>query len=236
MWIGAGNGRASRRVRSVVRCRLRGRRDLFGLVLGRESAFRISLGQDLDRQVGTVALAQAASDAVGGLDDRIVGQYQRVFGADLDTDIAAFAPLVDPTDIDEVNDGWSAMRSSFGNVRSSRSGISRGGSGTLIGTPVAQVYVIDGPAACLASPRPIPAHDSGLFRCVPDLSSPSICRLTGRELPSLPSTRVALAGSSRARVGQRRGRSPTRNPAGSSASRRRLRARSDEPLRRAASR
>jgi hypothetical protein len=116
MWIGAGNGRASRRVRSVVRCRLSGRRDLFGLVLGWESAFRISLGQDLDRQVGAVALAQAASDAVGGLDDRVVGQYQRVFGADLDADIAAFAPLVDPTDIDEVNDGWSAMRSSLGVV------------------------------------------------------------------------------------------------------------------------
>ena len=236
MWIGACNGRASRRVRSVVRCRLGGRRNLFGLVLDWEFAFRISLGQDLDRQVGAVALAQAASDAVGGLDDRVVGQYQTVFGTDLDADIAAFAPLVDPTDIDEVNDGWSAMWSSFGNVRSSRSGISRGGSGTLIGSPVAQVYVIESPAACLARPRPILEHDSGRFRCVSDRSSRNIWWLTGRGSPSLPSTRVARAGSSRARVGQRRGRSPTRNPAGSSASPRRLRGRSDVPLRRAASR
>jgi hypothetical protein len=130
-----------------MRCGLSGRHDLFCLVLGGESAFRVTLGQDLDRQVRAVALAQAAADAVGGLDDRVVGQYQTVLGTDLDADIAAFAPLVDPTDVDEVNDGWSAVRSSLGNVRSSRSGISRGGSGTPIGTPVREVYEIERPAA-----------------------------------------------------------------------------------------
>jgi hypothetical protein len=76
------------------------------------------------------------------------------------------------------------MRSSFGNVRSSRSGISRGGSGTLIGTPVGQVYVIESPAACLAGPRPILEHGSDRFRSIPDRSSQTTGSLTGRESPS----------------------------------------------------
>ena len=147
-----------------MRCGPSGRRDLFGLVLGGESAFSVTLGQDLDRQVRAVALAQAAADAVGGFDDRIVGQDQTVLGTDLDADIAALAPLVDPTDIDEVDDGWRGVWSSFGGVGSSRSGISRGCSGTLTRTPVAEVYVIESPAASFGSLRPM-LRERGTFFC-----------------------------------------------------------------------
>ena len=146
-----------------MRCGLSGRHDLFCLVLGGESAFRVTLGQDLDRQVRAVALAQAAADAVGGFDDRIVGQDQTVLGTDLDADVAALAPLVDPADIDEVDDGWRAVRSSFGGVGSSRSGISRGCNGTLIRTPVAEVYVIESPPASLGSLRPTSRMRGTLF-------------------------------------------------------------------------
>ena len=103
-----------------MRCGLSGRHDLFCLVLGGESAFRVTLGQDLDRQVRAVALAQAAADAVGGLDDGVVRQDEAVLRADLDADVAALTPLVDPPDVDEVDDRWGAMRASLGGVWSGR--------------------------------------------------------------------------------------------------------------------
>jgi hypothetical protein len=136
MWIGAGHCRAARRIGNVRRCCLGGRRDLFGLVRSRQPARRIALWQDLDRQIRAVALAQTAADAVRGLDDGVVSQDEAVLGADLDAYVAALTPLVYPTDVDEVDDGGCAMRSSFGGVGSSRSCISRGSCGTLGRAPV----------------------------------------------------------------------------------------------------
>jgi hypothetical protein len=49
-----------------------------------------------------------------------VGQKEAVLRADLDADIAAFAPLVDPTDVDEVDDGGGEMWSPLGGVWSRR--------------------------------------------------------------------------------------------------------------------
>jgi hypothetical protein len=71
---------------------------------GREGAARVTRGQNLDREVRAEALAEAAADAVGGLDDRVVGQDEAGLGADLDADVAAFAPLVDPSDVDVVDE------------------------------------------------------------------------------------------------------------------------------------
>jgi hypothetical protein len=80
---------------------------------GGKGAARVTRGQHLDRKVRAEALAEAAADAVGRLDDRVVGQDQAGLGADLDTDVAALAPLVDPPDVDvvderrvEVYPGW----------------------------------------------------------------------------------------------------------------------------------
>jgi hypothetical protein len=88
-------------------------------------AVLVALGQNLDGEVRAVALAQAAADAVGGLDDGVVGQDEAVLGTDLDADIAALAPLIDPTDVDEVDDGGRAVYSSFGGLDGSDGRISR---------------------------------------------------------------------------------------------------------------
>jgi hypothetical protein len=97
-----------------------GGRGLLGLFRRREAAGLVTLGQNLDGEVRAVALAQAAADAVGGLDDRVVSQDEAVLGADLDADVAALAPFVDPSDVDVVNDRGSAVRSSFGGVWNGR--------------------------------------------------------------------------------------------------------------------
>lgn len=80
---------------------------------GRQLALCVALGQNLNCEIGAVALAQTASDAVRGLDDRVVSQDEAVLGTDLDADVAALAPLIDPSDVDEVNDGGSAARFAF---------------------------------------------------------------------------------------------------------------------------
>lgn len=120
MWIGAGDCRAPGNVWDVVRRALAGRGGFFGLLGKRQPAVLVALWQNLDREVRAVALAQTAADAVGGFDDRVVSQDEAVLGADLDTDVAALAPLVDPSDVDVVDDGGGAVRSSFGGVRSGR--------------------------------------------------------------------------------------------------------------------
>jgi hypothetical protein len=86
----------------------------------RQLAGRIALRQDLNGEVWTVALAQTTANAVRGLDDRVVRQNEAVFGADLDADVAAFAPLVNPPDVDEVNDSGRAVRFALGGMDGSR--------------------------------------------------------------------------------------------------------------------
>jgi hypothetical protein len=110
--VGAGDGRAQSRigrvgVAVVARCLLRGH-------LGRQVAGGVTLGENLDREVRAVTFAQAAANAIRGLDDRVVGQQQAVLGADLDADVASLAPFVDPADVDEVDDVGSAMGLAFG--------------------------------------------------------------------------------------------------------------------------
>jgi len=125
MWICAGDGRASGDVRDVHRSGVVRGDGLLGLNFGRQPAVLVALGQDLDGEVRAVALAQAAADAVGGFDDRVVGQQEAVLGADLDADVAALAPLVDPADVDVVDDGRGAVGAAFGGVWSRRGRISR---------------------------------------------------------------------------------------------------------------
>ena len=79
----------------------------------RQLAGCVALRQDLNGEVRTVALAQTAANAVRGLDDGVVRQDEAVFGADLDADVAALAPLVNPPDVDEVNDGGRAVGFAF---------------------------------------------------------------------------------------------------------------------------
>ena len=120
MWVGAGDGRAAGCVRGVSgrgplgRCRFLSPGGL------RQLAVLVALGQDLDREIRAVALAQATSDAVGGLDDCVVSEDEAVLGADLDADVAALAPFIDPPDVDEVDDRWGAMGASLGSVWSGR--------------------------------------------------------------------------------------------------------------------
>jgi hypothetical protein len=125
MWVRAGHGRPSGDVRNVLRSEVERGRGLLSLYHSRQPAVLVALGQDLDREIGAVALAQTAADAVGGLDDRVVGQDEAVLGADLDADIAALAPLVDPTNVDKVDDRGREVWSSFGGVDGSDGGISR---------------------------------------------------------------------------------------------------------------
>jgi hypothetical protein len=120
MWVIAGDGRTTGRIWDMGRRLHFCGRGLLGLFRGRQPAVFVALGQNLDGEVRAVALAQAAADAVGGLDDGVVGQDEAVLGADLDADIAALAPLVDPSDVDEIDDGGCAVRSSFGCVWSGR--------------------------------------------------------------------------------------------------------------------
>jgi hypothetical protein len=86
----------------------------------RQTAILVAFRQNLDGEVRAVALAQAAADAVGGLDDGVVGQDEAVLRADLDADVAALTPLIDPPDVDEVDDRWGAVRASLGGVWSGR--------------------------------------------------------------------------------------------------------------------
>ena len=99
----------------------RARRDVGAILTLGKLARGIALGQDLDREVRAETLAQAATDAVRGFDDRVVRQEQAVLGADLDADVAALAPLVDPADVDVVDDGGFAPGAAFGGIRGSRS-------------------------------------------------------------------------------------------------------------------
>jgi len=52
--------------------------------------------------------------------DGVVRQDEGCPWTDLDADVAAFAPLIDPPDIDEVDDRGSEVRSPFGGVWSGR--------------------------------------------------------------------------------------------------------------------
>ena len=111
MGIGAGDGRTERSVGSVGVAVVAG-----GSLCGRhrrQLARSIALWQDLNGKVRTVTLAQTAPNAVRGLDDRVVRQDEAVFGADLDADVAPLAPLVNPTDVDEVNESGRAVRFAF---------------------------------------------------------------------------------------------------------------------------
>ena len=97
-----------------------GRNGLLGLTRLGQPAVLVALRQNLDGEIRAVALAQAAADAVGGLDDGVVSKDEAVLRADLDADVAALAPLVDPPDVDEVDDRWGAVRASLGGVWSGR--------------------------------------------------------------------------------------------------------------------
>jgi hypothetical protein len=103
-----------------LRRRRTGRYSFLRLDRGGQLACLVALRQNLDREIRAVALTQAAADAVRRLDDRVVRQKEAVLRADLDADIAAFAPLVDPTDVDEVDDGGGEMWSPLGGVWSGR--------------------------------------------------------------------------------------------------------------------
>jgi len=107
MRIRAGHGRPAGHVRDMGPGTGRGRQG--GRGADGQSSRLVALGQDLDRQVGAEALTQAAADAVLDLDDGVVRQDQACLGAYLDADIAAFAPLVDPSDVDVVDKGGIAM-------------------------------------------------------------------------------------------------------------------------------
>jgi hypothetical protein len=133
VWIGAGDGRTSGDVGNVLRSGVARGGGLFGLNLQWKLAVLVALGQDLDGEIRAVALTQTAADAVRGFDDRVVRQYEAVLGADLDADVAALAPLVDPPDVDEVDDRGSAVGSSFGGVGDSRGGISRARTAAAVG-------------------------------------------------------------------------------------------------------
>jgi hypothetical protein len=118
MGVSAGDSWAARHVRDVGSS-LSDRRPGVGR-LDRELAGFIALWQHFDGKVRAEALAQAAADAVSSLDDGVVGQDEAVLGTDLDADVAAFAPLVDPADVDVVDDGGLAMRATFGCVERCR--------------------------------------------------------------------------------------------------------------------
>jgi hypothetical protein len=124
MRVRTGDRGAAGNVRNV------GRRGLCRRSAGRHSflcldslgqvAGLIALGQDLDGEVRAVALTKSAADAVRRLDDRVVSQQEAVLRTDLDADIAALAPLVDPANVDVVDDGGSEVWSPFGGVWSGR--------------------------------------------------------------------------------------------------------------------
>ena len=120
MWICTGDGRAAGCLGNMRNCLVNGRRGLLDqLSVGQPDVF-IALRQNLDGEVRAVALAQTAADAVRGLDDRVMREDEAVFGANLDADVAALAPLIDPPDVDEVDDRWGAVRASLGGVWSGR--------------------------------------------------------------------------------------------------------------------
>jgi hypothetical protein len=97
-----------------------GPRSPFGGDLGRQVAALVALGQDGDRKIRAVALAETAPNAIGGLDDRVVRQDQAVLRADLDADVAAFAPLIDPSNVDVVDIGGRTVGALLSGVRRSR--------------------------------------------------------------------------------------------------------------------
>jgi hypothetical protein len=124
MRIRTGDGGAAGNVRNVRRrglCRRRaGRRRFLCLDCLGQVAGLVALGQDLYREVRAVALAKSAADAVRRLDDRVVSQQEAVLRTDLDADIAALAPFVDPANVDVVDDGGGEVWSPFGGVWSGR--------------------------------------------------------------------------------------------------------------------
>jgi hypothetical protein len=124
MWVGARDCRAAGCVGYVRRRRILGRHRLLGLGFLRQLACFVALGQNLDGEVRAVALAQAAADAVGCFDYRVVSQQEAVLGTDLDADIAALAPLIDPSNVDVVNDRGIEMDSFFGGIYGSNGRIS----------------------------------------------------------------------------------------------------------------
>src|ERR1035437_5210394 len=124
MWIGAGNGRSSGNVRDVRSRLLAGGRSFLGDLRLGQLAVLVSLRQDLDGEVRAVAHAQTAPDAVRGLDDRVVSQDEAVLRADLDADVAALAPLIDPPNVDEVDNRGGAMCAFSGGVHGSYGRIS----------------------------------------------------------------------------------------------------------------
>jgi hypothetical protein len=79
----------------------------------RQLAVCVALRQDFNGEVRAVALAQTATNAIRGLDDGVMGQDEAVLGADLDADVAALTPLVNPSDVDEVNDCGGAVGLAF---------------------------------------------------------------------------------------------------------------------------
>ena len=114
MGIGAGDGRTERSVGSVgvaagavVACG-----SLCGLDR-RKLAGGIALRQNLNCEVRTIAFAQTAPNTIGGLDDGVVRKNKAVLRADLDAYVAALAPLVDPTDVDEVDESGRAVGFAF---------------------------------------------------------------------------------------------------------------------------
>ncbi len=139
MGVRAGNGWSARDVRDVW-SGLSSRRSR-RLGLDGQLARLVALWQDFDGEVRAEALAQAATNAVRRFNDRVVSQDEAVLGADLDADVAALAPLVDPADVDEVDDGGLAMRATFGRVERCR-GWTPGLSKLTGGTPVREVYGI----------------------------------------------------------------------------------------------
>jgi hypothetical protein len=117
MRIRPGDGRPARRLGDVAVILTR---PGLGHELGGQVAALIALGQDGDRQIRAVALTEAATDAIGGFDDRVMRQDQAVLRADLDADVAALAPVVYPTDIDEVDNGRGAVGAFLGGIWRSR--------------------------------------------------------------------------------------------------------------------
>jgi len=124
MRIRAGDRRAAGNVRNVGRramcSRRAGGRGFLCLNRLWQVAGLVALGQDLYREVRAVALAKPAADAVRRLDDRVMSQQEAVLRTDLDADIAALAPLVDPANVDVVDDGGGEVWSPFGGVWSGR--------------------------------------------------------------------------------------------------------------------
>jgi hypothetical protein len=71
---------------------------------GGEGTGCVTRRQNLDREIRAEALAETAANAVVCLDDGVMREDEAVLGTDLDADVAALAPFVDPPDVDVVNE------------------------------------------------------------------------------------------------------------------------------------